>query len=152
MFGVKINEFDNSDGTIESFNEIFPKTPLERKSDHAVYADIGKIFMGKDILSQNSYIRFIKFYDKDWNLLHDIIHDFGCNNFFENDDFVIEGNVRYKYIAKDYDGNFLAKAYNKPDLAKKLGTTISVIDRRLEKKFDKTSLSVNKFNITRKKI
>jgi len=57
MFGVKIREFDDSDGSVESFNKIFPNTPLE---------GVGKVeILGiTQVNNGNVYMRDVSFNDK----------------------------------------------------------------------------------------
>jgi hypothetical protein len=138
MLGVKINEFDNSDGTIKSFNRIFPRTPLEGEGDVEIL-DI----VDRGTFSNNLYMRNIEVNGEN------VEHDFGENNFYNNADFIGNDSVKFKYFAKDFDGNLLAKGYGQSELAEKLGCNISVIKRRLIKTVDAGSPTDHKFNITR---
>ena len=147
MFGVKINEFDNSDGTIESFNNIFPKTLLE--NSYGNYVEIGNIVENEKTKISNPFIRHIKFYNKNWKFLNEIELNFGQNNFLNASDMIAEGNIRFKYIAIDLNGDFLAKGYNRKEIASKIGCGTDVINDRLKKPYSPFSKSPHKFNIKR---
>ena len=138
MLGVKINEFDNSDGTIKSFNRIFPKTPLEGEGDVEIL-DI----VDRGHFSNNLYMRNIEVNGEK------IEHDFGEGNFYNNVDFIGNDSVQFKYFAKNFNGEVLAVAYKCSELASKMDCNISVIKRRLIKTVDAESPTEHKFNVTR---
>lgn len=150
MFGVKINEFDNSDGTIESFNKIFPATTLGVSLGK--YVEIGEIVETKRKFESSPFVRYLNFYNADFEPLGSEPHDFGERNFFNNEDFLEADTVKFKYFAKDLDGNIIAKAYNCEELARKLGCHVSVIKRRLARAVTADSNTDNLFNVTRKEL
>jgi hypothetical protein len=142
MLGQKINEFDNSDGTIETFNKIFPHTKLTGDG----YVEILGISESENVFTSSPFIR-------DLDINGTIIkHDFGSQNFLNFTDFQEADNVRFKYYARDLAGNLLAVAYNCDDLAKKLGVDVGVIKRRLVTEVNENSRSQNKFNVTRREL
>jgi hypothetical protein len=147
MFGVKINEFDNSDGTIETFNKTFPQTPMGLARGE--YVEIGDIAEFKYMSQGSPFIRELIFFDHNYNEIDRMNHDFGQNNFYNNDDFTANEKVKYKYYAKDFDGKVLAKAYSGKELADLLGCNESVIKRRLVKKITADSPTDHMFNVTR---
>ena len=67
MFGEKILEFDNSEGTVDSFNKIFPNTPLKGEGNVEI--------LGITENAGSVYIRDIKVNEEI------IPFDFGENNF-----------------------------------------------------------------------
>lgn len=137
MFGEKINEFDNSDGTIESFNRIFSKTPIQGSG----YVEI----LGITENEKNVFIR-------DINLNGKILSfDFGKNN-FSNPIYFMEDSIRFKYTAVSLDSRILATAYNMKDLAEKLGCGESVIKNRLWNPITLESPSHYLFNVTRTEV
>lgn len=142
MLGQKINEFDNSDGSIETFNKIFPHTKLSGNGS----VEILDIVETKDIFVSNPFIRNI---DVNGTIIQ---HDFGSDNFINNVDFQEADNVRFKYYARDLDGNVLAVAYNCDDLAKKMNCNVAVIKRRLVSQVDASTKSENKFNVSRREL
>tara|TARA_R100000951_G_scaffold101420_1_gene92991 strand:+ start:44399 stop:44827 length:429 start_codon:yes stop_codon:yes gene_type:complete len=142
MLGIKINEFDNSDGTILAFNKIFPKTLLEGEGN----VEIGDIVDSKDLTKQSAYVRLLEVNGVEQE------HDFGENNFYNNEDFLIADNVRFKYQAKDLSGTVLAQAFNCNDLADELDCHVSVIKRRLISDVTAESNTEHLFNVTRKEI
>lgn len=144
MFGLKINEFDNSDGTVLAFNEIFPNTPLE--GFEGTNVEILDIVENRDLTKANLFVRNISrrgFVQQ---------HDFGCNNFFNNEDFLEADNVRFKYYARDLDGTVLATAYNFNELSEKLEIHPSVLKKQFKITVDKNSNVKHKINITRKEL
>jgi hypothetical protein len=151
MFGVKINEFDNSDGKIATFNKIFPNTPLDL-GDNVKYVEIGDINYTKNIWGTNVYERLIHTYNRNYEPVDTFVLDFGEENFYNNEDFLKAENVRFKWFAKDFDGNILAKAYSSRELAEKMGCHINVIKRRINDPIDDTFGSKYKFNVIRKEI
>lgn len=150
MFGLKINEFDNSDGTVDSFNKAFPKTGIVEREDY--YVEIGSIVERENMFESSPYVRYLRIYDGDYNLKTKVEHDFGESNFYYNEDFIASDKIQFKYCAKDLNGVVLAKGYSCEEVARKLGCHISVIKRRLGKRVDENSNTKNLFNITRKEI
>lgn len=138
MFGVKIREFDDSDGSVESFNKIFPNTPLE---------GVGKVeILGiTQVNNGNVYMRDVSFNDKIF------IIDFGEQNFV-NPNYFIEDKVRFRYTAKDFNDKILATALNIKDLAEKLGCGESIVKSRLVKSVDPAFDTRHKFNVTRTEV
>lgn len=143
MLGVKINKFDNSNGTVKSFNEIFPATKLNE--DEYVDVEILSI-VDTTIISGSVYTRNLKVGDKI------IRHDFGESNFYNNEDFIAAENVRFKYLASDLDGNRLARGYSAKELADKLEVDVGVIKRRLINKVDENSNTDYMFNVQRQEL
>jgi len=142
MLGKKINEFDLTDGSIEVFNQIFPNTVIEENG----YVEILGISDSYNIESSNAFIRDLDINGKI------IKFNFGISNFLNNEDFIEADNVRFKYFAKDLDGNIIEKAYNCKSLAEKIGCSVSVIKSRLVKKIDKKTRTKNRFNVKRVEI
>ena len=144
MLGVKINEFDNSDGTVETFNKIFPQTQL---ANNVAVVGGGNVeildIVDRGNFSNNLYMRNIEVDGVN------IEHDFGESNFYNNKDFAENDSVRFKYFAKNFNGELVAVGYNCGELATKLGCNISVIKRRLTKDVDVLSPTDHKFNVTR---
>ena len=138
MLGIKINEFDNSDGTIKSFNKIFPMTQLKGEGDVEILdiVDSGNF-------SNNLYMRNVEVNGKSRK------HDFGESNFYDSSGFNMEENVRFKYSARNLEGTLLATAYNQADLAKKLECHINIIKRRLIDTVNSSSGSKYLFNVSR---
>lgn len=147
MFGQKINEFDNSDGTIDSFNKIFPQTTLD--SSCGKYVEIGDIVEHKNMFNTSPFVRVLKFYDVDWNLICESAHDFGQNNFLNIENYCIDGFIRFKYFAKDLDGKIIEKAYNFEELAEKLNCSVNYVKRRFSNPIEKGEKTQHQFNITR---
>ena len=147
MFGVKINEFDNSDGTRETFNKMFPNTTLGDTCGK--YVEIGDIVDFKYMSQGNPFIRELIFFDHNYNEIGRMNHDFGEQNFYNNEDFVASEKVKFKYYARDLDGKVIAKAYSQEELANMLGCNESVIKRRMIKKVTADSPTENLFNVTR---
>lgn len=135
MFGIKIIEFDHSDGTVESFNRIFPNTPL-KGSGNVEILEITRFNKG------NLYVRDIKFNGQIFAF------DFGQNNFV-NSNYFAEDKTRFKYTAKDFGGNILATAYNIKELAAKMRCGESVIKNKLKKPTIYVDRAKYCFNITR---
>lgn len=129
MFGVKINEFDNSDGTIKTFNKIFIRTILGKSL--GAYVEIDSIVDNEGEFGGNPFVRYLKFYDKNWNFLRKTPHDFGESNFYNNEDFIANERIRFKYIAKDLYGDTITKAYSIKDLAEKMNVGIQIIRSKL---------------------
>lgn len=150
MFGTRISKFDNSEGTREEFNKIFPNTTLGETCGK--YVEIGGIVENENIFQSSSFIRYLKFYDKDFKYIGGMEHDFGENNFVNNEDFKQADKVRFKYFAKDLNGNTIARGYSCGELAKKIGCGINVIKTRLFKVIDENSNTKNKFNVVRREI
>jgi hypothetical protein len=141
MLGKKINEFENTDGTVKSFNKIFPRTPLDLQG----CVEILEISDTKSIFTQNLFVR-------DINVNGEIFsHDFGRDNFSE-DSFSMEEKIRFKYYAKDLNGNLLATAYNIKDLAEKLNCGIAIVKNRLIHPINENFSSKHLFNVTRKEL
>jgi len=138
MFGKKINEFDNSNGTVEEFNKIFPKTPLDSEG----YVEILDITDVNNVYRQNLYARDIS--------INGVIvsHDFGRDNFVE-ELVPIGDKIRFKYFAFDLDGRLLGVAYNTKDLADKLGCGVAVVKNRLVNTIDENTQSAYLFNVRR---
>jgi hypothetical protein len=150
MFGVKINEFDNSDGRIETFNRTFPKTTLG--DSYGFYVEIGDIVESKHMSQASPFIRELIFFDKKYKEIGRLNHDFGQNNFYENEDYLIDNNIRFKYFVKDLNGNVIAKAYNWNDLAKKLNCDVGILKRRFKNKIKDIKQSKYHFFVTRKEL
>jgi hypothetical protein len=110
------------------------------------HVEILDIVDTENLLTQNMFVRNI---EVNGNLFE---HDFGRNNFFNNEDFLQADNVRFKYYAKDLDGETIATAYNCEELAEKLGCHVSVIKRRLAKEINRDSNTDNLFNVSRKEL
>ena len=138
MLGLKINEFDNSDGTIKSFNKIFPMTQLRGDGDVEILN-----IVDRGQFSNNLYMRNIEVNGKN------IEHDFGENNFYDNKDFALADNIRFKYYAKDLEGKTIAVGYNQGEIAEQLNCGIGVIKRKMFKDIDKSSKTQYLFNVTR---
>lgn len=147
MFGIKINEFDNSDGTIKTFNKIFPHTPMGLARGE--YVEIGGIAEFKYMSQGSPFIRELTFFSEDYKPLETINHDFGESNFLNNEDFLANEKIRFKYYARDLDGKMLAKAYSTEELAEQLGCHTSVIKRRLVSNVTVDSPTKHLFNVTR---
>jgi hypothetical protein len=137
MFGKKIREFDNSDGTVESFNRIFPDTPLQGTGHVEI--------LGIADTQRDVYVR-----DVDINGVV-VPFDFGKNN-FHNTALMFEDAVRFKYTAVSLDNKILATAYNIRDLSEKLGCGESVVKNRLFNPIELNSPSRYLFNVTRTEI
>lgn len=138
MFGVKINEFDNSLGTVKDFNKIFPNTPLSGEGD----VEILDIVEGRN----DVYIRNISVNGQVF------AHDFGSSNFLYNEDFLISEKIRFKYFAKDVNGVIIAKAYNFKQLAEKLNVSTSFTKSRFVNPINLEGVEQRAFNITRKEL
>lgn len=138
MFGLKIMEFDNSDGTVESFNEVFFNTPLDGKGEVEI---LGITRFNKG----NLYMRDILYNGKIFAL------DFGEQNFV-NPNYFAEDKTRFKYIAKNLDDKIIATAFNIKDLAEKLGCGESIIKSRLVKTVKHGSETRHLFNVTRAEV
>jgi hypothetical protein len=147
MFGVKINEFDNSDGRIETFNRTFPKTTLG--DSYGFYVEIGDIVESKHMSQASPFIRELIFFDKKYKEIGRLNHDFGQKNFYDSEDFTANDKIKYKYYARDLDGNLLAKAYSFDELASKLNCNVNLVKRRLIKKIEKGYITKFLFNVTR---
>ena len=138
MLGKRINEFDNTDKTIESFNKLFPKTPLDTQG----YVEILEITDTGNIFTQNLFVRDINVNGKI------VSHDFGRDNFAE-DLFPMEEKIRFRYFARDLNGNLLASAYNIKDLAEKLNCGIAIVKNRLAHPVTESFSSKHLFNVSR---
>ena len=68
--GQKINEFDISDGSVESFNRIFPNTPL---NDRVGFVEIGDITSKNGELVRNLKLHTVK---NGENAIEYLVHDF----------------------------------------------------------------------------
>ena len=147
MFGVKINQFDNSDGTIEVFNKIFPKTPLENSS--AVYVEIGDIVLKDRIFQSNLFLRKLELYDKEWNKINELEYDFGEKNFYDNEDFIASNYVRFKYYARDLDGNIIARGYSFEELAKKMNCGVEFVKNIFVYNLENLNNKKYSFTVTR---
>ena len=141
MFGLKINEFDNSDGTIESFNNIFPNTPLEGEGDVEIL-DIVDL----NIYSSTLYLREIE--------VNGVVtdHDFGYNNFGDESFFDETEPVRFRYFAKDLSGAIIATGFSFRELADKLDVKVGILKRRIKETIDKDSRAKHEFNIIRREL
>ena len=138
MFGLKITEFDKSSGTVESFNKIFPNTPLEGAGEVEIFG-ITKLNNG------NLYMR-------DVSVNGDIFPiDFGEYNFV-NPNYFAEDKTRFKYTAKDLNGKIIATAFNIKDLSEKLGCGESIVKTRLVKLVDHNSETKHLFNVRRTEV
>jgi hypothetical protein len=151
MLGVKINQFDNSDGKIETFNKIFSKTPLFAK-DNVKYVEISDIVERENMFNASPFVRYLEFYDVDWNLVTTIEHDFGEQNFVSSDLFVKNGSYRFKYYAYDLNGHFLNSAFNMQELADKMGCNVSTVKQRMKKKITKETNTMYRWNVKRKEL
>jgi hypothetical protein len=96
-----------------------------------------------------SFIRELIFFDHNYNEIGRMNHDFGENNFMNNEDFLANEKVRFKYYARDLDGKVICKAYSTEELAELLGCHTSVIKRRLISKVNADSPTKHLFNVTR---
>lgn len=142
MIGLKINEFDNSPGTVKDFNKIFTETPLNFHDNVEIEIEILDI-VDKGFYSNNVFLRNVKVGE------HQIIeHDFRGELYYLNEDF-FENNVRFKYQAKDKDGNVIAKSYTIQDMSKKIGWSESYIKDYLSKH---KTLYRNGIQLTRKEL
>jgi len=135
MFGLKLIEFDNSNGTVESFNEIFPNTPLTG-SGHVEILKITEFNKG------NLYIRDISVDGKVFAF------DFGQKNFV-NPAYFMEEKVRFKYVVENLEEKVIAVAYNIKDLSKKIGHSESVIKNILSNSMPNELRVKYNFNIKR---
>ena len=150
MLGIRINEFDNSDGTIEAFNKLFPCTPLDENPCASIVGgnDCVEILGITDngIFPTDVYIRDIK--------RGSVItsHDFGYNNFEDNVDFAQGNNIRFKYFVRDLDGEIIATAYNFKELSEKMGCSENMLKKRIKETIDKTTTEKHKWNVKRIKI
>lgn len=144
MFGLKINEFDNSDGKLSTFNSIFPRTPLE--GDDNVDVEILNIHEPDNKFGQSPFIRNILVGNRI------ITMNFGEENFINNVDFLEADKVRFKYYARDLEGKVIASGYNCAQLAKRLGCSEQVIKKRLVQKVNKHANTNFLFNVTRKEL
>lgn len=144
MFGLKINEFDNSDGKLKTFNTIFPMTPLDGSEDMDV--EILNIHEPDNKFGSNPFIRNVLVGNEI------MVVDFGEQNFVNNVDFMESEKVRFKYYARDLQGNVIAIGYNCKDLAKKLGCSDQIIKKRLVEKVNPLSNTSFMFNVTRKEL
>lgn len=138
MLGKKINEFEATLGTLEDFNKIFPKTPIE----HGENIEIMGIKDAESIFTQNLFVRNINVDGKI------ISHDFGRDN-FADEVMGMGEKVRFKYFAFDLSGNLLAIAYNTKDLAVKLNCGVAVVKNRLNNTVDQNAQSSYLFNVKR---
>jgi len=148
MLGVKINEFDNSDGKRETFNKIFPDTTLLNNNVH--YVEIGGIVDKINDFNMSPYVRELLVFNEDFKQIGRFDHDFGRNNFINSDLIQMGEGFQYRYVAKDLDDKLLATAFTCKDLAEKLNCNVMVIKRRLMKKCTINSPTVHLFNVTRK--
>ena len=135
MFGLKIVEFDNSDGTVEAFNRIFPNTPLKERGEVEI---LGIPTSNKG----NLYTRDISLNGKIFEF------DFGQKNFI-NQSYFTEDRIRFKYVARNLKGQVLGVANNIKDLSDKLGCSESIIKNRLVKPVFHESETKYAFNVTR---
>lgn len=135
MFGLKLIEFDNSDGTIKSFNKIFPNTPLTGDG-HVEILEITEFNKG------NLYIRDISVDGKVFAF------DFGQKNFV-NPAYFMEEKVRFKYVVENLEEKVIAVAYNIKDLSKKIGYSESVIKNILSNSMPNELRVRYNFNIKR---
>lgn len=141
MFGTKVNEFDNSDGTIKSFNEIFPNTPLEGEGDVEIL----------DIVDSNIFTSTV--FNRDIEINGVVVqHDFGFNNFIDNQDFLEADNVRFKYLAKDLDEKVIARGFTFDELAEQLNVKVNIVKRRINVTVDNTMNPYHKFNVSRREM
>lgn len=139
MFGIKINEFDNTDGTIESFNKVFPNTPINGAGGQVEILEI----VDKGRLNNDMYTRYV-------DINGEVIEfNFGAANFLDNEDFLLCDRIRFKYYAKDLDGKTVGVAFNMNDLAKQLNCDVGVIKNRLVNTVNEKSHTPFKFNVTK---
>jgi len=138
MFRLKIMEFDNTDGTVESFNKIFPNTPLDGAGEVEILG-IATFNNG------NLYMRDVSFNGKVFTL------DFGEQNFV-NPNYFAEDKTRFKYVAKDVNDKIIATAFNIKELSEKLGCGESIVKTRLVKRVDRNSETRYLFNVTRTEV
>ena len=142
MIGTKINEFEKSNTSVEAFNKLFPKTPLRGMGN----VDIGGIVENKLFGKNSVFVRTIAVNGVNRS------HDFGEGNFHNLEMFESEEAIRFKYIARDLEGNFLNSAFSMESLAKKLECQVNVIKRRLIKEVTYQSRTENLFNVTRREL
>lgn len=138
MFGQKINEFDNSDGTIESFNKIFPNTPLEGEGDVEILG-----IVDLNIFNSTVYHREIQVNGVVKN------HDFGYNNFNNEEIFQEELGFQFKYFVKDLDGKVIAKGFSFDEISEQVGVSVGILKRRIKTTVTKDDNTPYKFNVTR---
>jgi hypothetical protein len=138
MFGLKIMEFDNTDGTVESFNKIFSNTPLDGTGEVEILG-ITRFNNG------NLYMRDISLNGEVFAL------DFGEQNFV-NPNYFAEDKTRFKYVAKDINDKTIATAFNIKELSEKLGCGESIVKTRLVKRVDRNSETRYLFNVTRTEV
>jgi hypothetical protein len=138
MFGLKIMEFDSTDGTVESFNKIFSNTPLDGTGEVEILG-ITRFNNG------NLYMRDISLNGEVFAL------DFGEQNFV-NPNYFAEDKTRFKYVAKDINDKTIATAFNIKELSEKLGCGESIVKTRLVKRVDRNSETRYLFNVTRTEV
>jgi hypothetical protein len=138
MLGKKINEFNESEGGVEIFNSMFPKTPLNMDG----YVEILEITDTGNPYTQNLFVRNISINGEI------VVHDFGRDNFSDSN-LPMEEKIRFKYFAHGLNGEILATAFNIKDLASRLNCGVAVVKNRLVNPINSSSLSDNLFNVTR---
>lgn len=134
MFGVKINEFDNSDGNVDCFNKIFPNTPLKGSGQVEILGiseGYGSVYV-RDVLIDGEIIA----------------HDFGKNN-FNNPEMSMEERIRFKYFAISFDNRIIASAFNMKDLAEKMNCGECLIKSRLQTPVTELDDCKHLFNVRR---
>ncbi len=137
MFGEKIIEFDNSEGTIEDFNRIFPSTPLEGEGDVEIHGIVDSEIYTSTVFRKEVEVN---------GVVTEL--DFGYANFINKQSFV-DGSIRFKYFARDEDGNVLATAKNFKELGKKMNCSENIVKSRFKSGFNPTTQKNHQFNVTR---
>lgn len=130
--GQKINEFDNSTGTVEEFNKFFPYSPVKRRTGFLEIGDI--VGVGREAT------RLITAYESDMEgneivttFEHDLTPVIDTENYREAGATGGKSKPqqpRYLYTACDLEGNELASAYKLGLLADKLGVGESYTRKR----------------------
>lgn len=153
MLGIKIKEFDNSDGKIDTFNIIFKNTPIS-VSDKVEYVEIGGIVKKNKNCISSPFVRNLILLDKNYKTIGQTEHDFGKTSYYGNFVFASENNIRFKYIARDLEGELLAVAYNMDELADKMNCKVNFIKKIVNRKIKKHKSKIKKqmFNVRRTKI
>lgn len=152
MIGEKINQFDKSDGTVKSFNKIFPETPLKA---HTGILEIGSIVgVGQETK------RHIKLFTDDMEG-NEVVKDFELDLSLVKEEDTEETGAKklavkdrftrkFKYTAIDLKGNVLETADTINDLADKMKVPRSVVADRVHTKL--RYKSKHSFNVERVRI
>lgn len=155
MLGLKINEFDNTDGTLESFYKIFKNLELQT-CKKTKYVEIGDIVEERTFFMNNPCRRELIFYDENYKKIDSYNYDFGKHFFYENFVFSDHKKIKYKYVSRDLEGKVLAVAYSMEEMAKKMNCNQNIIRNKLKRALKKpTKIRKNKelsFNITQKEV